>query len=187
MSELERQYRKAVSWFPRAWRRENEDALIGLLLDQADGQGRVRVSAADRRNLAWNGLRQRVAATPIVLIGAVFVLVAVLALVAFSSGAYPFGNANDADLCRVTQPLPRVGGPYDAPDSRASVERTWFPLGVACTLDSQHDTVGAQITHHQSWAATWAWLLATGLTVLTFLWLLLAARTTRRGRRRQAV
>lgn len=141
------------------------------------------MSSADRTEDTRHGTRQRDAARWIVFTGIVFVLTVVFAFVVLGVGAYPFGNANDADLCRVTQPLPQVGGPYDAPDSRATAQRTWFPLGVVCTLDSQHDAVGPQVTHHQSQLATWTWLGASTIAVGELILLLLITRSELRRRR----
>lgn len=58
-STLESSYRSMLRWYPRAWRDDNADAMIGILLDQADGESRTRPTAAERLNLASNGLRAR--------------------------------------------------------------------------------------------------------------------------------
>lgn len=69
-SELERRYRDALRWYPRRWRDQHEEALLGILLDQADDEERGHLSAAERRNLARQGLARRVAP---VLLGALLV------------------------------------------------------------------------------------------------------------------
>lgn len=58
MSNLSQQYRRALRWYPKRWREEHEEALIGVLLDQAEAQGRNRISRTDRRDLIRHGLRQ---------------------------------------------------------------------------------------------------------------------------------
>lgn len=96
-----------------------------------------------------------------------FLLAATLSLIALWVGAYPFGNANDADLCRVTQPFPQTAGPVTAEDVSVSAEHTWIPLGVACTFDLPEAGVGSQVTLHQSWPATWAWLAASAIALFS--------------------
>ncbi len=58
-AELEVRYRAALRWYPRAWRAENADAIVGVMLDQADAEGRSVPSRAELRNLASSGLSQR--------------------------------------------------------------------------------------------------------------------------------
>jgi hypothetical protein len=59
VSDLERQYRRALARYPRTWRRRNEDALLGVLLDNAEGEGRLHMSQAERHDLATNSRRLR--------------------------------------------------------------------------------------------------------------------------------
>lgn len=61
MSALEIAYRRAMQWYPHRWREENADALVALMLEVADAEGRTSPSAADLRNLRVNGLRARFA------------------------------------------------------------------------------------------------------------------------------
>jgi len=54
---LEARYRRALRWYPRRWRADNEDAILGVLLDGATERDRPR--AAEVLDLAANGLRAR--------------------------------------------------------------------------------------------------------------------------------
>ena len=42
-------YRKLLRWYPREWRAENEEAMLGILLDVADHVGRTRPTRTDAR------------------------------------------------------------------------------------------------------------------------------------------
>ncbi|ROS33748.1 hypothetical protein [Curtobacterium sp. PhB78] len=59
---LEPSYRRLLRWYPRRWRRQNEDALIGTLLDVAESEGRNRPRRSEVVDLAVNGIGTRVAA-----------------------------------------------------------------------------------------------------------------------------
>ena len=111
----------------------------------------------------WSGSRRRLA---VAAAGVLLVLGAPTALVAYAVGSYPFGNSDESYQCRVVQPLPPVGGPWLAEDTQVQYVRTLIPLGIECTLDSLHDAVGPQITHHQSWVATVLWLASSVVAVL---------------------
>jgi hypothetical protein len=54
---LEQRYRRALRWYPRAWREANADAIVGTLLDGAEGRDAPRVGEVV--NLALNGLLAR--------------------------------------------------------------------------------------------------------------------------------
>lgn len=81
-NDLEARYRRCARWYPTSWRAENEDALIGTLLDVAEAEGRTAPSCADRWNLARNAVvahgdtlapsnvRDAVAANAVALCGA---------------------------------------------------------------------------------------------------------------------
>jgi hypothetical protein len=58
-SELASEYRRLLRWYPRAWRTENEEAMLGALLDQAESDGRNVPTAAERSAIAREGLRER--------------------------------------------------------------------------------------------------------------------------------
>lgn len=59
---LEQSYRRLVRWYPGRWRHQNEDALIGVLLDVAENEGRTRPKRSEVVDLAANGIGTRVAA-----------------------------------------------------------------------------------------------------------------------------
>jgi len=59
---LEQSYRRLLRWYPGRWRRLNEDALIGTLLDVAESEGRNRPRRSEVVDLAANGIGTRVAA-----------------------------------------------------------------------------------------------------------------------------
>lgn len=61
MDALERRYRSALRWYPPEWRQDREDAIVGTLLDVADGEGRTRPRPGELANLATHGLRTRLA------------------------------------------------------------------------------------------------------------------------------
>lgn len=56
---LERRYRLLLRCYPRTWRREHEDDLIGVLLDRAEAEERVRVDAGVVVDLVGHGLESR--------------------------------------------------------------------------------------------------------------------------------
>lgn len=58
-SPLGAEYRRLIRWYPRPWRLANEEAMLGALLDQADGEGRDEVTPAERTAIVRGGLGQR--------------------------------------------------------------------------------------------------------------------------------
>jgi len=62
LERLERSYRRLLRWYPGRWRRENEDAVVGTLMDVAEAEGRDRPRGPEVLDLAANGLRARVTA-----------------------------------------------------------------------------------------------------------------------------
>ena len=58
-SRLSTEYRRLMRWYPRQWRRTNEEAMLGTLLDQAEGEGRQEATAAERSAIAKGGIAQR--------------------------------------------------------------------------------------------------------------------------------
>lgn len=56
---LEARYRAALRWYPRAWRADNADAIVGTMLDQADADGRTAPLPGELRNLASSGIGRR--------------------------------------------------------------------------------------------------------------------------------
>jgi hypothetical protein len=57
VNALEERYRRALRWYPEAWREANADAIVGTLLDGAEGRDAPR--AGEVANLALNGLLAR--------------------------------------------------------------------------------------------------------------------------------
>jgi hypothetical protein len=60
MNGLEHSYRRALRWYPSAWRARNGEAMIGTLLDLADAEGRATPTRFERFGLALDGLLVRV-------------------------------------------------------------------------------------------------------------------------------
>jgi len=58
-SSLESAYRSTLRWYPRRWRAEHADALVGILLEVAEGQGRSSITWSERMNLAGHGFATR--------------------------------------------------------------------------------------------------------------------------------
>lgn len=109
MSDLEDEYRKALSRYPRAWRRTHEDALLGVLLDNAEGEGRAHMSKTDRRDLAFNSRRLRVAhALPGAFFAVATVALLFLAVMVFS------GTPLDVQVIMMPPAIPAtpIGGSY---------------------------------------------------------------------------
>ena len=52
-------YRRLLKWYPQSWRERNGDAIIGLLVEQAEDKKRPGPTAAERRSLMLNGLGER--------------------------------------------------------------------------------------------------------------------------------
>jgi hypothetical protein len=57
---LEHQYRRTLRWYPSSWRAEHEDAIIGTLLDVAEGENRSQPRRGEQLNLVVNGLLARI-------------------------------------------------------------------------------------------------------------------------------
>jgi len=53
---LERRYRAALDWYPKGWRDENGEAMLGTLLDEAEATGREKPRLGDLLNLALHGI-----------------------------------------------------------------------------------------------------------------------------------
>lgn len=56
---LESRYRAALRWYPRTWRAANADAIVGVMLDQAEAEGRSVPARGELRDLASAGLSSR--------------------------------------------------------------------------------------------------------------------------------
>jgi hypothetical protein len=55
--QLHDAYARLIRWYPREWRDLNGEALVGVLLDQADAEHRDTPAAGERLHLALAGLR----------------------------------------------------------------------------------------------------------------------------------
>jgi hypothetical protein len=95
-ARLERAYRRILAWYPRSFRRENEDEILAVLLDTA-AEGQVRVGLAEAWDLVRGGLRMRLwpaaprprtvrAAVKLMLAGAAAELAALITVIV-TSGA----------------------------------------------------------------------------------------------------
>lgn len=58
-ASLEARYRQLARWYPRSWRTRNEDALVGVLLDVAEAQGRDTISRRERLSIVSHGVSSR--------------------------------------------------------------------------------------------------------------------------------
>jgi hypothetical protein len=57
---LERRYRLALTFYPSSWRREHGDELLGVLMDVAEDQRRVKPGVKELINLGLSGLLARI-------------------------------------------------------------------------------------------------------------------------------
>jgi hypothetical protein len=57
-ARLERAYRRILTWYPRSFRRDNEDEILAVLLDTA-AEGQVRVGLAEAWDLVRGAVRMR--------------------------------------------------------------------------------------------------------------------------------
>lgn len=78
----ERRFRRLLRWYPRAWRGEHGQALLGMLLDDADLAGRERPTAADTRAAIVHGLAARLTVRAAIIWSLVGVAASALARVA---------------------------------------------------------------------------------------------------------
>ena len=58
-SALEQQYRSTLGWYPKRWRTQNEETVLGTLLDVAEHENRSKPRMSETLNLAWNGIATR--------------------------------------------------------------------------------------------------------------------------------
>jgi hypothetical protein len=92
----ERRYRRLLRWYPEDWRHEHGEVVLGMLLDDADAEGRDGPDAGERLRLVIGGIaqhtwrrvdRRRTTA-------AALVLAAVLALLYVVTGTWSTGTAS---------------------------------------------------------------------------------------------
>ena len=55
---LEQGYRRLLAWYPRAFRRDHADEILGVLMAGA-GEGQRRPRLAEAADLLWSGLKMR--------------------------------------------------------------------------------------------------------------------------------
>jgi hypothetical protein len=60
-NDLREEYRHLLRWYPRAWRRRNEEVMIGTLLEDAHAARRSHPTPADRRSLMIGAMVARAA------------------------------------------------------------------------------------------------------------------------------
>jgi hypothetical protein len=123
-ARLERAYRRILAWYPRSFRRDNEEEILAVLLDTA-AEGQVRVGLAEAWDLVRGGLRMRLwpatprprtvrAAVKLMLAGAATELAAIITVVVTSGAVRAAMAARDpAGMHAVTVHLVGavVGGP----------------------------------------------------------------------------
>jgi hypothetical protein len=94
---LEREYRRALRWYPRRWRASNEDVMLGTLLDVAQERGERTPTRSDLRSLRLHGLAARLGFVSRILTPAIRDRVSAIALgtgVALSAWAIVFSLVN---------------------------------------------------------------------------------------------
>ncbi|WP_349864491.1 hypothetical protein [Leifsonia sp. WHRI 6310E] len=57
--DLEARYRRALRWYPDSWRRRHADAVVGILLDRAEQEGRSAPARGEALDLAVQGSAAR--------------------------------------------------------------------------------------------------------------------------------
>jgi hypothetical protein len=57
-ADLERGYRRVLACYPKAFRQENEEEILGVLMDTAE-EGQQRIGVAEAAALVRGGLRMR--------------------------------------------------------------------------------------------------------------------------------
>jgi hypothetical protein len=82
-------FRGALRWYPKAWRRANEDVVVGTLMDVADAEGRTAPTREERRDLRRAGVGTR---ADFVLPGAIRDRVAAISLGAGTGLALALGT-----------------------------------------------------------------------------------------------
>jgi hypothetical protein len=99
-SPLSAEYRRLMRWYPRPWRLANEEAMLGALLDQAESEGRLQPTAAERSAIAKVGLAQRFgfatrsSSPTTLLLGGIGIVIATLnPLVGRAVFMFPVSNA----------------------------------------------------------------------------------------------
>lgn len=76
-----------LRWYPQRWRNAHGDALLGVMLDAAEAEGRKSPTPAERRSAAMHGLGARLDERFALVSAAVATAVAGIMLIAFVIGA----------------------------------------------------------------------------------------------------
>lgn len=80
-------YRRLLTWYPKPWREAHGEALLGVMLDAAEAEGRDRPTAAERQSAAAHGLGARLDERFALVSAAASTVIAALAVFAFVTGA----------------------------------------------------------------------------------------------------
>ena len=94
MSNIEEEYRRLLRWYPKAWRDENEDVVVGTFLQIAIARQLITPTSKDRRSIMIAGLRQRAIGTGQRPIVAIIALAGGVAFTVFYSGAISWDPAH---------------------------------------------------------------------------------------------
>lgn len=89
---LEDRYRRLLRWYPRSWRAELEEVMLGTLLDAAEHRGDARPRPAEAWSLRVNGAGERLTARSAVACAiAAVLLTATTTVMLFSGATAPVG------------------------------------------------------------------------------------------------
>ena len=87
MTNIEDEYRRLFRWYPHAWRKQNEDIVVGTFLETARDRKLSHPTGADRRSIMLAGLRQRAIGTGQRSLVATIALAAGVVFMVFYAGA----------------------------------------------------------------------------------------------------
>ena len=94
MSNIEDEYRRLLRWYPKAWRDQNEDVVVGTFLENARDHRQTYPTVEDRRSIMLAGLGQRATGTGQRSLVATIALAAGVAFAVFYSGAISWDPAH---------------------------------------------------------------------------------------------
>ncbi|MFE1664561.1 hypothetical protein [Microbacterium sp. P02] len=63
MTNAQRRYERILRWYPRSWRVQHEQVMLGTLLDMDDARGRSGPTVGEAWSLRLDGLRRRLVPT----------------------------------------------------------------------------------------------------------------------------
>lgn len=61
MTNAQRRYERILRWYPRRWREQHQQVMLGTLLDADDARGRSGPTLGEAWSLRWDGLQHRFA------------------------------------------------------------------------------------------------------------------------------